>query len=448
MTMRRREAIKTMGALAGAAVLPKVVGCGGESPITHMVVVMMENRSYDHYLGARSLLEGRPGDGLIASMSNPGVAKPTVPVFRDDAFCIPDPPHTWDQSHRQFANGENSGFLSEYIARHGVDGKEPQPHVMGYYGREELPFIYAMADEFAICDRWFSSVMGPTWPNRLYLLSGQSGGFKTNKLGSGGKFGWPSIFTQLENAGIDWKYYFQDLPFAPLFEDVNIDRVRLYNADFFRDAEEGTLSPITFVEPSFSLNDDHPPHHPILGQQFLATVYNALAQSPLWDNLLFVVTYDEHGGYYDHVAPPKTADDRASDGFDQLGFRVPTLVAGPYVKRDHVSSVVRDHTSVLAHISNMFDLPPLTARVAAANDLSELLDAGRLATRSPRPPAKLPAVEVDLQSIPQICFGGEEDVDLHRIADEGSLVSRWDRRHLIMDDAVALRDAMNRLKHW
>src|SRR5262249_39760005 len=149
--------------------------------------------------------------------------------------------------------------------------------------------------------------------------------------------------------------------------------------EFFDDAKNGKLPAVTFVDPNFGRNDDHPPCHPVFGQQFIASVYAALAASPLWNQLLFVVTYDENGGYFDHVAPPKAPDDRAREGFDQLGFRVPAVIAGPYVKSGHVSSTVRDHTSIIAHIRGMFNLPPLTARDAAANDLSDLLDEKRLA---------------------------------------------------------------------
>jgi phospholipase C len=435
--------MKGMGALAGAAAMPKILSCGGaERPkgITHIVVVMMENRSYDHYLGARSLIEGKPGNGLSASMSNPTITESSVSVFRDPAFCIPDPPHGWDASHAQWNQGAMDGFMREYNQVH---GPSIPPHVMGYYSREDLPFTWALADEYASCDAWFCSVMGPTWPNRLFLLSGQSGGFKGNQV-TGGGFGWKSIFHVLEEHSVPWVYLYQDLPFAPLFKDINVDRVRSFTLEFFDHAKNGTLPPVTFIEPNFSLNDDHPPHHPLLGQQFLASVYSALANSPLWENVLFVVTYDEHGGYFDHVSPPKTVDDRAADGFDQLGFRVPAIVAGPYVKQGYVSSLVRDHTSVLAHIRNMFNLPTLTMREAAAMDLSDLIDNERLAAGNPRKPAVLPAIEVDESTLPALCFGGEEDVDLHRAADAGVLDKRWDRRGFVRDDARAIGEALDK----
>src|SRR5262249_26126421 len=147
------------------------------------------------------------------------------------------------------------------------------------------------------------------------------------------------------------------------------------------DAAAGKLPPVTYIDPMFTANDDHPPHHPLLGQQLIAATYQALATSPHWERCLFVICYDEHGGFFGHVSPPSdAADERAADGFNQLGFRVPTLVIGPYVKQGYVSSVRRDHTSALRHIENVHGLAPLTMRDAAATDLSECLDEARLAS--------------------------------------------------------------------
>src|SRR6266487_98997 len=178
--------------------------------------------------------------------------------------------------------------------------------------------------------------MGPTFPNRWYLHSGQSGGYMYNELVPTTK--WPSIYDRLDAAKIPWSYYYTDLPFLatmgiPLSKTLSIDQ-------FYLDAKMGKLPPVVMADPGFSFNDDHPPHHPLLGQQFIASIYTALATSPQWENSLMVVTYDEHGGFFDHVAPPKAADERAANGFDQLGFRVPTMVMGPYVKKGYVSSVV------------------------------------------------------------------------------------------------------------
>jgi phospholipase C len=465
--MRRRDALKSIGALAAASRL--LPGCGDDrrnpggpdgggggdgggdaSPvrgITTMVVVMMENRSYDHYLGARSLLEGLPGDGLTADMSNPDVDETPISIYRETDFCVADPPHGWEQSRVQWNSGANDGFLRAYRAAH--DGKKLAPYVMGYFGREDIPLTWALADHYASCDRWFSSVMGPTWPNRMYLHSGQSGGFMVNDLPTGG-FNWPSVHHQLNDAGVPWAYYYSDLPFVPLWKDLPTEgTIKRFMSDFFDDAEAGTLPPATFVEPGFTINDDHPPHHPIRGQAFLASVYAALASSPQWNNCLLVVTYDEVGGFFDHVSPPQAADERAKAGFDQLGFRVPTVVAGPYVKAGHVSSVVRDHTSVLAHMGRMFGLEPLTARVAAAEDLSELLDQERLDALNPAPPAAMPPIEVVEEAIEAECSGegvpSATLTDLEILADRGFFAPGFDRRREARDVMHGVGEQLERL---
>jgi phospholipase C len=283
----------------------------------------------------------------------------------------------------------------------------------------------------------------------MYLHSGQSGGLIANELPTGG-FGWPSIHHQLNDAGIPWAYYYQDLPFVALWTDLPLlGFMKRFMSEFFDDAANGTLPPVAFVEPGFTFNDDHPPHHPIRGQAFLASVYAALASSPQWNNCLLVVTYDEAGGFFDHVSPPRAADDRADLGFDQLGFRVPVVAAGPYVKQGHVSSVVRDHASVLAHVSGMFGLEPLTARVAAAADLSELLDQERLAAFEPAPPAEMPAIEIDESTIEAECNEGgplgRERTDLERLADSGFYAPGVDRRGEARDVLHGIGEALERL---
>jgi len=464
--MRRRDALKRLGALAGAGAASRFLpGCGdnlrgegGADPdagggpdaarpqgITTLVVVMMENRSYDHYLGARGLLESLPGDGLLAEMFNPEPGGEPVSIFRETDHCIPDPPHGWDSSRVQLNAGVNDGFLRAY---RDSQGDAVPPHVMGYFGREDLPISWAIADQHASCDAWFSSVLGPTWPNRMYLHSGQSGGLSTNDLPAGGTLDWPSVHHRLNDAGVPWSYYYQNLPFVPLWRDLPVEGyVKRFMSDFFEEAAAGTLPPACFIDPAFYYNDDHPPQHPILGQAFLASVYAALAASPQWNNVLLVVTYDEAGGFFDHVAPPLAADDRAKLGFDQLGFRVPTLVAGPYVKRGHVSSVVRDHSSVIAHLTGMFGLEPLTARSSAAADLSELIDQERLDAVDPAPPAELPAVEFDESMIEEKCAGTErrEPTELEALADTGFFARGLDRRGEARDTMYGIGEALDRL---
>lgn len=448
--MKRRDALKTIGAMAGAAGAARVLpGCGGDgdslSPgIHHVVVVMMENRSYDHLLGARKL-EGLGGDGLVAGMSNMNMAGETVPIYSGtfDDLCVADPPHGWSASRNQFASGANSGFVIAHEASHGA-GVVPAP--MQYLTRDLVPVSWALADNFASCDRYFCSVMGPTWPNRMYWHSGSSNGIMSNDLPASG-FNWPSVHLRLDEAGVPWKYYYIDIPVLAIVDSIEPDgRVFLFE-DFVADAMSGTLAPVTYIDPGFGYNDDHPPHHPIYGQQFIASIYRALAASPLWEHCLLVVTYDENGGYFDHVRPPTTVDDFASTGFDQMGFRVPTLIAGPYVKAGHVSSVTMDHCSVLKHIETHFGLAPLNQRVSAANDLSDVLDLAALAAGTPRAPVDIPAIVIDESAIRAECRGkpGQRiDHDVLRWADEyPRIFGKWDRRSKIMDSAMFIGDFLD-----
>ncbi len=461
----RRKAIKKIGVLGGAAAIaPSVLGCddrvratgggppagggaGGDGepsgpPITHVILVCMENRSYDHYFGARSLLEGKPGDGLRADMANPSAAGAPALVHRSTINCVPDPPHSWSASHMQFDLGANDGFYRAYQNAH--SGAEP--HVLGYQTREELPISWALADGYTTFDRWFASVMGPTWPNRMFWMSGQSSGLTANTFPPSGQFDWPSVFHRAVERGVDWGYYFSDLPALALVKGLsdapNVRRMQ----EFFDAARAGTLPPVTYIDPAFGANDDHPPHHPILGQMFLLGIYKALAASPLWSRTMLVVTYDEHGGFFDHVAPPRTEDDRAAQGFDQLGFRVPAMAIGPYVREGVVSSTVHDHTSALKHLETMFGWAPLTKRVTAATDLSDALDADRLAARAPRQAAEVPALMVDESMIDDACFKRKSArTDLELAMDAGLLPRHLDRRPHLRDTLHDLGAELDRL---
>jgi len=428
--MKRRDLFKLAGAASVARMVP---GCSdgpkGPGTVDTFVYLMMENRSYDHAFGARSFLEQLPGDGPRGDETNPDAAGNPVPLWVgvDGNLCVPDPPHGWEASHLQFNGGAMDGFLTTDQADHPGD-----LGAMQYLTRDLMPVSYALADEYAVCDRWFASVMGPTWPNRFYWLTGQSMGMQTNDIPVGG-YTAPFIFQRLDEAAVPWRLYYTDLPFLAVAGanlggafDEHVFRLE----DFFDDAEAGTLPPVSYIDPAFGYGDDHPPHHPIYGQQLIASIYDALARSPQWERTLLVITYDEHGGFFDHVPPPTAADDRAAEGFDQLGFRVPTLAIGPYVKRSHVSSVVRDHTSALKHLETTFGLAPLTARSSAAADLSELIDTERLAAGDAADPIALPAVDVAEWQIDESCTGTA--LKTHHVLEVADAhperVARWDRR--------------------
>ncbi len=391
---------------AAGLVTSGLAGCtGGEEVpeagrIDHVIVVMMENRSFDHYLGSLRATEGRDEvDGLTGLESNPDLAGDEVVVFPLEAPCQEDPPHGWASCHSQFAEGQNAGFVTEHESRVGTGQGD---WVMGYYQREQLPVHYALADAYALPDRYHCALLGPTWPNRLYGHCGTSNGQADNSFPPTGGFAMKTVYKALEEVGEEWRYYYSDLPWMGLFKD-HWDTLRVRPLDdFFLDVERGELPAFTWIDPAFGFSDDHPPHHPGLGQMFLATVYEALARSPVWERCLLVITYDEHGGFYDHVPPGTTDDEFAEQGFSQLGFRVPALVVGPWV-RPGVDSTVLSHVSPLKYVCERFGVTPWTDRIAAANSLSVLLDQERMASNTPLEPVVLPAFEVPEEEVGPEC---------------------------------------------
>jgi phospholipase C len=375
---------------------PAVTACTATSTMTPaqllahveaIVVLCMENRSFDHYLGSMRLAEGRADvDGLTGSEENPSAGGAPVTVHRLDDFTPEDPPHGWDACHAQWNNGANDGFVREHAGASEAD-------VMGYHVRSQLPVTHALADAGVVCNRWFASCLGPTWPNRFYLHGATSKGQKSNLP----VFGFTSIFDRLAAKGVaGCTNYYSDVAWASggyfkLGGLATIER-------FFEDAQAGNLPPFAIIDPAFAgggANDDHPDHDIRLGQALIGSVAAALAQSPQWKRCLFVVTYDEHGGFYDHVPPPAALDDNAE--FRRLGFRVPSLVVGPTVRRGCAVDDVLEHSSVVATATRRFDLEPLNARADAANDLSPCIDPRRI--DDPLSPPVIPPVSVSLSEL-------------------------------------------------
>jgi phospholipase C len=414
MTMRRRDALKTIGGLTTAAAMSRLLpACGGGSDgpegITTYVYLMMENRTYDHVLGARALM-GMGGDGLRADMTQPDSSGTQRALYVPDDLKIctaADPHHGWDESHEQFNSGAMDGFLRVHQADFPGETDPIQ-----YLTREQQPVTWALADEYTTCDKWFCSVMGPTLPNRAYWHTATSLGLKVNNevidaFSAGIPV--PSIYNRLFDKNVDWRYYYGGIPVVSLLanpgpyaleigpNDGKSGKVRRFGdplemaGTFFDDCKAGNLPPVVYIDPTFGENDDHPPVHPILGQELIYSIYTALAKSPQWKNIMLVITYDEHGGFFDHVAPPSTEDERPE--FRQLGFRVPTIVAGPYVKKSYISPVQYDHTSALKQLQTHFGLEPLNQRMNVANDLMDCIDMERLAAGEPADPITLPKVD-------------------------------------------------------
>lgn len=350
-----------------------------------IVVLMMENRSFDHYFGSLQLLEGKMVDGLDGTEQNPDPAGNPVLVHQLDDFTPEDPPHGWDASHRQWNNGMNDGFVTEHEG-------SAQEDVMGYHVRAQIPTFYALVDAYAICDRWFASVMGPTWPNRFYLHGGSSNG----QQGNSPVFGFKNIFDVLADANVASTNFNHGIAwatggYAKLGGLASMDT-------FFDQAEAGTLPQFSIIDPNFfgaGANDDHPDHDIQLGQALIASIYAALAASPQWQKMMFVIIYDEHGGFFDHVPPPTTDDER--DAFRQLGFRIPALVISPFAKKGCVVSTQFDHTSVIKTLCVKFGLEQWNERIMAANDLSSALNPAYFS--DPQDPIDLPPITISLSRV-------------------------------------------------
>jgi phospholipase C len=351
-----------------------------------IVVLCMENRSFDHYLGALRLHEGRADvDGLTGAEANSTTGGVPIPVHLLENFTPADPPHSWDACHFQWNGGANDNFVRAHAGTHEAD-------VMGYHVRSQLPVSYALADAGVVCNRWFSACLGPTWPNRYYLHGATSRGMQRNLP----VLGFRSIFAHLAAAGVEGRNYFSDVAWATggygkLTGLATIER-------FFEDAAAGSLPPFAIIDPAFvggGANDDHPDHDIRLGQALIGSIVAALGQSPQWSRCLFLVTYDEHGGFYDHVPPPETVDDHPE--FRRLGIRVPAIAIGPTVRRGCALDDVFEHSSVVATATRRFDLEPLNARAAQVSDLSRCIDPTRI--EDPLPPPTVPQVEISLAAL-------------------------------------------------
>jgi len=348
-------------------------GVPGMEKIEHLVILMMENRSFDHYFGAlsrdggypfRQTVEGLPKDGT--EFSNPANGMPDIESWPLDVFCgYDDPPHGPSFQLDNYDSGAMDGFVKNYQTMMAgiTPPKQPMPNTsakipMGYYDRNTLPVLYALADNFTVCDHWFSSMLSSTWPNRKYLHSGRrDGDSDTHTLPSWPGFGTTPIWNTLEDV-VDpngnrytWKSYFSDLPFLAFwYEFAAFHALKNFGSivDFVHDCREDSLPTVSIVDPPFSLADDHPSHDVRLGQKFIGLVVDALTHSESWDKTALVITYDENGGFFDHVKPP------AAFGTDQvdtpMGFRVPTVVISPYTPKG-VCTTSFDHTSIMKSIA-------------------------------------------------------------------------------------------------
>jgi len=336
-------------------------------PLTHLVIVMNENRSFDHYFGHLAD-EGQPeADGIPATFSNKDEAGKVVKPFHLSSTCLErDATHGWSPYHQKWNGGKMDGYVTE-SAVGGSNGH----FAMGYYDKSDLPFYNFLGKTWAIGDRNFASVIGPTWPNRDYLYAATSDGV-TNTGERVIKV--RTIFDAMDDAKVSWSIYGSGGSRAHCV-GVTSDNPNHHSlAEFFEDAKSGKLPKVSFLDPSGS-QDEHPAGNVQGGEAWARSLYEAVRKSPAWPKTALIYTYDEGGGLFDHVPPPKACLASASEGkFDRLGPRVPLLVVSPYARPHHVSHVTHDHTSITRLIELLNDLPALTGRDANADALLDMFD--------------------------------------------------------------------------
>jgi phospholipase C len=394
-----------------------------EMPFDHLVVVMMENHSFDNLLGALPGVDGLTLDGAgKATNSNPGTIGTAADVT---AFPVPNTAQarnvsqSWKATHEQINGGLMNGFVQSSGA--------VQP--MGYYTPAVLPFAYSLARAFTLANRWFCSVPGPTYPNRRFLLAGTAWGATVTAdhtlLDPPPPNG--TIFDRLSDQHINWCNYFSDLPMTSVIPSIVLTHADHHApiSKFFHDCQAGSLPAVSFVDPRIGVlssiglplasapalvkealtelganfqdvgpaQTEEDPQDMYYGEAWAHSVVQAVLQSPLWPRTLLIYTYDEHGGYYDHAPPPSAIPPDSiaprlqpgdpPGGYDMYGPRVPAIVVSPYAKPGAVTSVVHDHTSVLATIEARWNLPALTARDANAATVMDFLDVSQASLLSP-----------------------------------------------------------------
>lgn len=369
--MNRRTFLKTTGAVAATAPLLSntALAAGG---IQHVVVVMMENRSFDHLLGWLPNADGQQAGLEFPNKS--GGSSPTYELAPDFTGCAyPDPDHSYSGGRTEVNGGQMNGFLMP---------EDNGLNAIGYYRALDLPFRSALARNYTTCDRYFPSILAPTFPNRIFQHAGQTDRLDDELVLSS----LPTIWDHLAAQGVSHRYYFNNLPFLALWGLKYAGISALYK-DFLADCANGTLPAVSFVDPAFTIfsnldSDDHPFSDVRNGDAFLAKTWQAVSGSPNWPNTVLIVNFDEWGGFYDHVPPPRAlapndVDTDLVNGKALLGCRVPCIVASPWTLGNplnpRVNHTVFDHTSVLKLIETVWSVPPLAAR-ETSSDVGNLLD--------------------------------------------------------------------------
>ena len=380
----RRDFISRVAVAAGTAAL----GCrDSNSPIDpvlnpgtldHIVVVTMENRSFDHLLGWLPGADGKQAG--LSYLDNAGVSHPTHHLTDFQGCAFADPNHSASGGRSEYNNGACDGWLR-------TPGNDL--YAIGYYEQADLSFLGKAAREWLVLDRYFCPIMGPTYPNRIISLAAETDRISNTPV----PCTLPTIWDRLASANLTGRNYGSALVTSSLWGNRYSSLIRPITA-FFTDAATGALPNVSFVDPELTSdlsNSYHPPGDIRDAEAFLGSIYKAVTSSPLWNRSLLIVTFDEWGGFYDHVPPPAAPIPQGERGIGNTdglrGFRIPTLLISPFVKRKSVSSKVYDHASVLKLIESRWNLPSLTVRDAGANNLMDEIDL-RL------PVASAPAIDV------------------------------------------------------
>jgi phospholipase C len=397
---RRRFLQRTTGLAAGlalgggvpslmAATRNKQLPAPQKSGIEHVVVVMMENRSFDHFLGWLPGANGRQAG--LTYFDNSGMAHSTMPLAPDYQGCShPDPDHSYQGARVEYNGGACDGWLK---------AGSNDTYSIGYYTQSDLPFLGNAAQACTTFDNYFAAILGPTYPNRIYQHAAQTDRLDDSILPISTL---PTIWDRLADHSLSRKYYYTDFPVLALWGSRYVGISNLI-ADFFSDCAAGRLPRVSFVDPgllgeeSGLSNDDHPHADIRNGEVFLNAVYQAVTTSPNWPNTVLVINFDEWGGFFDHVSPthaPIPTSDAALGSDGLRGFRVPSLIISPWSPRGTVVHDLYDHTSVLKMIEWRWSLRPLTVRDSSANNLVEALDFSRSNLSAP------------VFAVPQGVFGG------------------------------------------
>lgn len=335
------------------------------SGIDHVVLVMMENRSFDHFLGWLPGANGRQQGLRYPDFT--GQLQPTHHLTDFQGCPFQDPDHSYEGGRIEYDSGKCDGWL-----------RVNDVYSIGYYEQSDLAFLGAAAAGWTVCDN-FAAIMAETYPNRFYQHAAQTDRLHNSTTQSV----LPTIWDKLQSAGLAGKYYFNDVPFLALWGTKYLGTSHPF-AEFLLDCATGTLPHVSFIDPRFedetsgTSNDDHPHADIRNGEVFLNEVYRAVTGSPNWQHTVLIINFDEWGGFFDHVPPPTEpippADQLAGNQDGRLGFRTPALLIAPWSRRGYVSHIQFDHTSVLKLIEWRWGLTPLTVRDELANNLAYALD--------------------------------------------------------------------------